>query len=212
MACPRFAVVPPSKDAEGAGKAGRALHPRSRVQNCTKNCTRAYRSSGGIPAFPAQWFYGFLRALPGDRLSCHRRRADRSTRLDASIGASGPHDFAVRRSALSSAAPPSSTASHRAFRDDREPPLLSGETGGFKSLICPTAEAEYFFGEDWTAQISLKWFGKFDFVRRPDGRDLRRSDGGLHLPEQRSSRYRLRSENRQVPAASQPSSYTGCRI
>jgi hypothetical protein len=28
-----------------------------------------------------------------------------------------------------------STASHRAFRDDREPPLLSGETGEVKSLI-----------------------------------------------------------------------------
>jgi hypothetical protein len=37
-----------------------------------------------------------------------------------------------------------STASHRTFRDDREPPLLSGETGGFKSLICPTGQAEYF--------------------------------------------------------------------
>src|SRR6266851_10128556 len=29
--------------------------------------TRAYRFSGGNPTFPAQWFYGFLRALPGDR-------------------------------------------------------------------------------------------------------------------------------------------------
>jgi hypothetical protein len=28
--------------------------------------TRAYRFSGGNPAFPAQWFYGLLRALPGD--------------------------------------------------------------------------------------------------------------------------------------------------
>jgi hypothetical protein len=31
-----------------------------------------------------------------------------------------------------------STASHRAFRDDREPPLLSGETGELIALICPT--------------------------------------------------------------------------
>jgi hypothetical protein len=38
-----------------------------------RRCTRAYRSSGSIPAFPAQWFYGFLRALPGGRPSCHRR-------------------------------------------------------------------------------------------------------------------------------------------
>jgi hypothetical protein len=28
--------------------------------------TRAYRFSGGNPAFPAQWFYGLCRALPGD--------------------------------------------------------------------------------------------------------------------------------------------------
>src|SRR3978361_177265 len=58
---------------EGAGKAGCALHPRSRVQYAKEVRTRAYRSSGGIPAFPARWFYGLFRALPGDRLSCHRR-------------------------------------------------------------------------------------------------------------------------------------------
>ena len=27
--------------------------------------TRAYRFSGGTPAFPAQWLYGLYRALPG---------------------------------------------------------------------------------------------------------------------------------------------------
>src|SRR5258705_13841742 len=51
---------------EGAGNAGCALHRPSRVQNCKKR-TRAYRFSGGNPAFPAQWFYGVLRALPGDQ-------------------------------------------------------------------------------------------------------------------------------------------------
>ena len=29
--------------------------------------TRAYRFSGGSPAFPAQWCYGLFRTLPGDR-------------------------------------------------------------------------------------------------------------------------------------------------
>src|SRR3954469_7190570 len=43
---------------EGAGKTGGALHPRSRVQDWVKKRTRAYRFSGGSPAFPAQWFYG----------------------------------------------------------------------------------------------------------------------------------------------------------
>jgi hypothetical protein len=33
---------------------------------------------------------------PVTGLCCHRRYADRSTKLDASVGASGPHDFAVR--------------------------------------------------------------------------------------------------------------------
>src|SRR5882724_1449227 len=31
-----------------------------------EKCTRAYRFSGNTPAFPAQWFYGLCRALPGD--------------------------------------------------------------------------------------------------------------------------------------------------
>src|SRR5258705_914332 len=60
-----------------------------------KKRTRAYRFSGGNPAFPAQWFYGVLRA-PGlfDTVACASYR-----RLDASIGASERHDLAVRRQA-----------------------------------------------------------------------------------------------------------------
>ena len=49
-----------------AGKTGCALHPRSRVQWHKEVRTRAYRSSGEHPAFPAQWFDGLWRALPGD--------------------------------------------------------------------------------------------------------------------------------------------------
>jgi hypothetical protein len=58
--------------------------------------TRAYRFSGGNPAFPAQWFTACFALSPVTGLSCHRRRADTSAQLDASVGASGPHDFAVR--------------------------------------------------------------------------------------------------------------------
>jgi len=58
--------------------------------------TRAYRFSGEHPAFPAQWLYGLLRARPGDRLSCHRHQQNYFRQLDASTGASGPHDFTVR--------------------------------------------------------------------------------------------------------------------
>jgi hypothetical protein len=86
----------PSRN-EGAGNTGCTLHPRSRMQNCTKKRTRAYRFSGGNPAFPAQWFYGLYRALPGDRAFLPPSPAKAAFReLDASVGASGPHDFAVR--------------------------------------------------------------------------------------------------------------------
>ena len=69
--------------------------------------TRAYRFSGGSPAFPAQWLYGLCRALLGDeflfvtvakridgdlsRLGRFRlRKAWHQQRMP------GPHDFAVR--------------------------------------------------------------------------------------------------------------------
>jgi len=84
---------PPSKT-EGAGKTGCLLHPRSRVQMRRKKRTRAYRYRRSIPAFPAQWLYGLLRALPGERLFCHRRRARMNLR--SLTPAPRPHDFAVR--------------------------------------------------------------------------------------------------------------------
>ena len=65
-----------------------------------------HRSTGITRHSRTQWFYGFLRALPGDQalLSPSLRikasslpgRADCLRQLDASLGASEPHDFAVR--------------------------------------------------------------------------------------------------------------------
>src|ERR1700719_332832 len=68
------------------------------------------RATGITRHSRTQWFYGLYRALPGDRLSCHRRLAEDGTsarlgvstsaRLDAGVEASGPHDFTVRISAV----------------------------------------------------------------------------------------------------------------
>ena len=97
---------------EGAGNAGCALHPRSRVQNGRRKRTRAYRFSGGTPTFPAQWLYGLLRTLPGDqdlfvtvapRMMAGLtpgRAGFASAGLDANLEASGPHDFTVRNSTV----------------------------------------------------------------------------------------------------------------
>ena len=71
--------VPPSR-LEGAGKTGCLLHPRSRVRFAQTKLHTSTQGSGSIPAFPAQWLYGLLRALPGERLFCLRYRRD--TALD----------------------------------------------------------------------------------------------------------------------------------
>jgi hypothetical protein len=48
--------------------------------------------------------------------------------LTPAIGASGPHDFAVRERLRSSFANSASTASHRAFRDVRNAPLVGWDS------------------------------------------------------------------------------------
>jgi hypothetical protein len=55
--------------------------------------------------------------------------ADRSAKLDASIGAPGPYDFAVRNICRSSCDVVASTASRSTFRDDRDTPLLPERDG-----------------------------------------------------------------------------------
>src|SRR5215470_2888812 len=96
---PRFASHLSLSKSEGAGKTGCSLHPRSRVHFAHRRTrTRAYRFSGNTPAFPAQWLYGLLRALPGERPFCLRRprEAFASLGLNASTAAPEPHDFTVR--------------------------------------------------------------------------------------------------------------------
>jgi hypothetical protein len=131
--------LPPSEKQEGAGKAGCALHPRSRVQTCTKKRTRAYRFSGGNPAFPAQWFTAYSALSPVTGLSCHRH--PREVLLPANLTpASGCQDHTASPSARVTLVSRNFRV-HRIpprVRDDREPPLSSGETRGAKALICPT--------------------------------------------------------------------------
>src|SRR5882757_10961242 len=52
---------------EGAGKTGCTPHPRSRVQIALTNAHTSIQVRRRLPAFPAQWLYGLLRALLGER-------------------------------------------------------------------------------------------------------------------------------------------------
>src|SRR6185436_17932279 len=83
---------------EGAGKTGCLLHPRSRVRFALTKLHTSIQGSANTPAFPAQWLYGLLRALPGERLFCLRYRRNTSRQRSASTAAPEPHDFTVRSS------------------------------------------------------------------------------------------------------------------
>src|SRR3954469_16952764 len=76
------------------------MHPQSRVQN-KKAHELVTTGSPELPGIPARnGFNGFLRALPGDRAFFVTVAYVMKRKLDASVEASGPHDFAVRVSTV----------------------------------------------------------------------------------------------------------------
>src|SRR4051794_31010498 len=97
----------------------------------------------GLPGIPARdGFNGFLRDLPGDRASCHRRFA--CAKLDASVEASEPHDFAVRvRHRSSAVLTIASIASRPASVTIASAPWWD-ETAAIKQVFCFGEEPRLF--------------------------------------------------------------------
>src|SRR5439155_2544759 len=103
--------------------------------------TRAYRFSRNSPAFPTQWLYGLLRALPGER-ACLPPSLLRSLLLKNLAPASRRQDHTTSPYALAFSSgvkkrltpkrPPHSGPTHR---DDRETPLLWAGMGEVIILI-----------------------------------------------------------------------------
>jgi hypothetical protein len=119
-----------SSQIEGAGNAGRVTHPQPRVRNKKSTRDSHHRSAATIRHSLREWFYGLLRALPGESgflATIIGAMRNITRQLDASVEASGPHDFAVRESrAVRRSARLASTASRTNVRDDRETPLFAG--------------------------------------------------------------------------------------
>ena len=89
-------LLPPSK-IEGAGNAGCALHPRSRVPKVRKKAhtsIQVQRRQSDIPCAMALRLTSCSPRWSGLVVTVTAR--DISTQLSASIAAPGPHDFAVR--------------------------------------------------------------------------------------------------------------------
>jgi hypothetical protein len=87
----------PSLLREGAGKAGRWMHPQSRVRRVAQKSTRVkLQVQPRHPGFPRAMVLRLIRALPGERRLLPPSPAGYARRLDATVAAPGPHDFAVR--------------------------------------------------------------------------------------------------------------------
>jgi hypothetical protein len=142
--------------------------------------TRVTTSTPESPGIPARnGFNGFLRALPGDRALLPRSSADMSClspvgptrlrKLDASVGASGPHDFAVRCNISRPHAVDRSQAFRQPTLRSRRAQNAAASTAPlpasvtivirpscgvgwreFVEMICPTGEAKYFCKWDST--------------------------------------------------------------
>src|SRR5215218_7582109 len=84
-------------------------------ESCREHTSIVTVGSPDQPGIPARnGCNGFLRDLPGDRACLSPSPAVCLRKLDASVEASGPHDFAVRFQRCSSAAPSASIASRPA--------------------------------------------------------------------------------------------------
>jgi hypothetical protein len=129
---------------EGAGNAGCALHPRPPVQQkSTGVSNQGYTATAGIPC---TMVLRLIRDLPGDRALLPPspvRRLMRLHELSASVGAPGPHDFAVRNAARTSAHSPRPPHPASNVRDDRETPLVRRRDGIGIFLFLPGCQEKF---------------------------------------------------------------------
>src|SRR5438477_10160026 len=99
-----------------------------KIKKHTSIVTTVTPGSPGIPRAMVLTVSFVLFPVTG--LVCHRRLAS-TAKLDASVGASEPHDFAVRLTCCSSAAPSASTASRPAFVTIAIRPSLGRDGAGY---------------------------------------------------------------------------------
>jgi len=124
---------------------------RAKDKKHTSVVTTGSPVSSGLPCAMVLTVSSALSPVTG--LSCHRRLANCFARLDASVGASGPHGFAVRVSAARRATPPASTASHLNVRDDAYAPHARRDVR-IDNAVSTKSRSEIFFAKgldrNWT--------------------------------------------------------------
>ncbi len=101
------------------------------------------RRQSGIPCASGLTAYTALSLVTG--LSCHhhQRDAKHHRQLSASVGAPGPHGFAVRECAVRLSAPPRLPHPASNVRDDRETPLFSEAGRSERYTNCEFCKPEF---------------------------------------------------------------------
>ena len=126
---------------ENRGRRESRVHaaPAVSCAMCTGSAHTSIQVQRRHPGLPCAVVYDLLRALLGDRAFLPPSpRGPRPTRLDASVGASGPHDFAVRLTCRSSSAHPRPPHPTARFVTIASRPSHRVRWGKLISLICPT--------------------------------------------------------------------------
>jgi hypothetical protein len=96
---------------------------------------------------PCTMFYSLFRALLGDRAFLPPSLCGSSpAKIDASVGASGPHDFAVREPSPLVCGATASIASRLAFVTTRTP-LVSRRDGAEEIMISENTKEKIFFAK-----------------------------------------------------------------
>jgi|SRR5579871_637461 len=127
------------------GKPGASAAPIASYAN-RKAYERSHYRSAKSPAFPAQWFTAYPRALPGVHdLVSHRHQLDSSSNgLSTSPGVPGPHAFAVRGRIARLAIRPRPSHPASRFVTMRIRPSYRGGTAQIIRIDLRKAEEDYF--------------------------------------------------------------------
>jgi hypothetical protein len=142
-----FEIHPPPSNKRAQGRPGARSHPWSACNKNARGRTTGTGGSSGLPCAVVLTVSFALSSATG--LFCHRRRAGllpaepgragtRLAQLDASVGASGPHDFSVRGSLAKKPHDELGTSLAEAFTkvDQRRSSARRGVAHGLSSAPC----------------------------------------------------------------------------
>src|SRR5580704_18091007 len=144
------------------------MHPQPRVRFVVVVCTRVFTAeapdTSGIPHAMVLRLIARSPRGPGSFAPVIPEKLA-SQELNASVGAPGPHAFAVRFSIARLATPPRPPHPTPNVRDDRDTPLL-WRRDGRRIHNFRFSERQIFRHAGLTTQISLNPLAKLDFTRR----------------------------------------------